>query len=113
MAKVNGSTNKIGPGIMLKVMAGDAFNIYASSWYKTVNSPVNGVNPVTDLIAALAGGVAGTGKFTSTDLISSTVLNPSVTDFFNDRNYTTTKPKAYLNWILLDEQFQYVESSSG
>ena len=35
VAKVNGSGNKIGPGIVLKVMAGDKFNIRVSDWYKT------------------------------------------------------------------------------
>jgi hypothetical protein len=34
VAKVNGSGNKIGPGIVLKVMAGDKFSLRVSSWYK-------------------------------------------------------------------------------
>ncbi len=33
-AKVNGSRQKIGPGIVLKVMAGDAFTVHANSYYK-------------------------------------------------------------------------------
>src|SRR5205085_10751052 len=27
--------------------------------------------------------------------------------------YTTSKPKAFVNWILFDEQFNYVSASSG
>jgi hypothetical protein len=40
VAKVNGSGNKIGPAIVLKVMAGDKFNVRTSSWYK-----LNGTTP--------------------------------------------------------------------
>ncbi|MFT3945341.1 MAG: hypothetical protein QM763_00090 [Agriterribacter sp.] len=36
----NGSDNKIGPGILLKVMRGDKFNISVKSWYKK-----NGATP--------------------------------------------------------------------
>jgi hypothetical protein len=27
--------------------------------------------------------------------------------------YTTSRPKAFVNWILFDEQFKYISSSSG
>ena len=35
VSKTNGSGNKIGPSIVLKVMAGDKFNLRVSDWYKT------------------------------------------------------------------------------
>ena len=44
------------------------------------------------------------------------MLSPNVSSFLNDPNKinpVSTRPKAYLNWILLDEQFNYVASSSG
>ena len=40
VAEVSGSGQKIGPAIVLKVMAGDKFNIKVSSWYRS-----NGVTP--------------------------------------------------------------------
>ena len=41
-------------------------------------------------------------------------MNPNVSSFLtNGRSYDTTKPKAYLNWILFDNQFKYVASNSG
>jgi len=41
-------------------------------------------------------------------------LNPGLTDFLNSHSgYTTSKPKAFINWVLFDEQFKYVSSSSG
>src|SRR6202000_3216139 len=44
----------IGPGIVLKVMAGDQFSIKTSSWYQN-NGPVPGQvpNPASDLASAL------------------------------------------------------------
>ena len=41
------------------------------------------------------------------------MLTPGATSFLSSRAYATTKPKAYLNWILFDEQFKMVESSSS
>ena len=51
VAKVNGSGNRIGPAIILKVMAGDKFNYRVTSWYKkNGTSPGTPVSPLTDLI---------------------------------------------------------------
>ncbi len=116
VAKVNGSGNKIGPGITLKVMAGDKFNIRVSSWYKkTVSNYDSPVNPVTDIVTALAGGIAGTGKFTSSELQSSGILTPGVGNFFITQaaNTGSGKPAAFINWILFDERMNYISSSSG
>jgi RHS repeat-associated protein len=120
VAKVNGAGNKIGPGITLKVMAGDKVNIKANSWYYTNGtSAAPAVNILSDLISVLAGGIGGVtsgNKFTTTELVNNGWLNPGVSGFLNDpaRNGTgTNKPKAYLNWVLLDEQFKLVSASSG
>jgi RHS repeat-associated protein len=43
----------------------------------------------------------------------STALSPNVTNFLNnDRSYDNTKPKAYLNWIFFDNQFNFISGSS-
>jgi len=102
---------------MLKVMAGDMFNLRVSSWYKTNGAaPGTPVSPLTDIVTALSNGVPAIsgGKVLSGQL-TNTVLNPSVTNFLTNRDASTvtTRPKAYLNWVLFDEQFQYVASSSG
>jgi len=119
VAKVIGSGNKIGPAITLKVMAGDKFNIRVSSWYKTGGaSPDPVVNPFTELATALLNGVGGiiTGSHGAagvTQLENSGLLPGSATAFLDDQPYTSGKPKAYVNWVLLDEQFNYVAASSG
>jgi RHS repeat-associated protein len=113
VAKVNGNGPRIGPGIVLKVMTGDKFHITANSWWKGKAAPQAPVSPLTDLITALSNGFAplSNGKATAAQL-SGGILSPGVTNFLNGQS-PGTKPKAYLNWILFDEQFNYVSSSSG
>ncbi|MFZ2783118.1 MAG: RHS repeat-associated core domain-containing protein, partial [Sediminibacterium sp.] len=84
--------------------------IRANSWYRLNGvTPGTPVNPLTSIIAALAGGVAEAGgwKNTSAYLQSSGILDPAVTDLLNSQTGASGKPKAYLNWLLLDEQYRY------
>lgn len=116
-ARVNGNGQKIGPSITLKVMAGDKFHVRVSSWYRTVSGvPSTTSSPLTQLINALSAGMAplSGGKVSSPELSSSSLFAGEATKFLESQdNYTTTRPKAFLNWILFDEQFNMVASSSG
>ncbi len=120
--KVSGSTggNKIGPGITLKVMAGDQFSIRATSWYKTNGaSPGSPANPLTDLVTALISGVSGlpgTGHPAAALLNSnSTAISGNISQFLADTgtSITDSKPRAFVNWVLFDNQMNFVSSSSG
>jgi RHS repeat-associated protein len=116
--KAAAGSQKIGPSITLRVMAGDKFNLRVSSWYKTNNvSPDAPVSPLNDLLSALAGGIGGItsthGGNSITEITSSGVLTQGATSFLNNQSYNNMRPKAFLNWILFDEQFKYVASSSG
>lgn len=119
VSKVVGNGNKTGPGITLKVMAGDKFTVRVSSWWKAgaVTDAGSPQTPATELLGALAaglGGVAGSHG-SMADLSSGTVLTPGINDFLTIKNTDpgAGKPKAFLNWILFDEQFKYVDGSSG
>jgi len=121
VSRVNGTDNKMGPGITLKVMAGDKFNVRVSSWYKTgLTTPqIQPVVPTVlkELADALASGIGVTpgNHISLADLQDGTVLTPGIADFFTQRDISTApgKPKAFVNWILFDEQFKMVQSSSG
>jgi RHS repeat-associated protein len=115
--KNTGTTQKVGPNMILKVMAGDSYNIrVASGWSSAsaaTNSNTNVVSSLLSLLSTSAAGASG-GKATAAELQSAgSGLNTALTSFANSQTTTGTKPKAYLNWILLDEQFKIVTSSSG
>ncbi len=117
VAKVNGSGQKIGPALLLKVMAGDKFNVMVNSWYKlngvTPNSPASPLNDLAQALTNTVGSIAG-NHGTITTINSSGVMPNSVSQFLSTQSgYNTSKPKAFLNWILLDEQFNIAKDGSG
>ena len=118
VAKVSAAAggNKIGPAMILKVMAGDKFNLNVNSWWKSTATPGTPVSPLTDLINALSnniGPVSG-GHATATELTSSGLSSTAATNFLNSQpGGLSDNPRAFINWVLLDEQFKYVSSSSG
>jgi len=119
LARTNGSNNKVGPAIILKVMSGDKVDILIKSFYKTGGTANEGGNPLTDILSSLATGiigVAGENKGTLAALNNGTTspLLAALGSFRSGNNPSqASKPKAYLNWILLDEQLNYVAASSG
>jgi len=127
VAKLNAKADgkKIGPSLVLRVMAGDTIIIGANAFYKS-EGPAEKTKaaPVEDMVAALAGvfgdvaardaahnqmGGAGNGTFTG--------------NFYNNEyqhlkekdpdGYHSDKPKAYLNFALFDDQFKMVDDNSG
>ena len=116
VAKVSAASGsqKVGPAITLKVMAGDKFNVIVNSWWSSVASAGTPVSPLSDLIAALANSFsAAGGKGTATEITSSGLLSPNTQQFLTTQTVGSGKPKAYINWVLYDEQFKFVSSSSG
>ncbi len=119
VAKVRntGGVQKIGPNIILKVMSGDSYSFRVASGWSSGSSATNSSpNVLADLLALLSTGVAGAsgGKVMPGDLQSgSSGLNAALTVFMGTQTTSGTKPKAYINWILLDEQFKVVPGKSG
>jgi RHS repeat-associated protein len=122
VAKVSGSSSgpAIGPGVVLKVMAGDQFSIRVSSWYRlNGTTPGTPINPITDILTHLISGMAGIPNPENPGLAAlqnnSPVLSSNVLNFLQDTGTTinSSKPHAFVNWILLDNQYNYVAASSG
>ncbi|MEO7210707.1 MAG: DUF6443 domain-containing protein, partial [Chitinophagaceae bacterium] len=121
--KLNGQRGvKTGLGITLRVMSGDVVDIYGKSYWHNYGLPIqNNYNisgALMNFLTLFAGSQAvtlgghGTDATTLFNNPNTTVplgnwLNNSVPD--PGQNI----PKAYINWILFDEQFKVVSSSSG
>ena len=115
LMRLNGSGQKIGAAIILKVMSGDVVDVAVKAYYTTQTG--TGTNSsVTNVLSSFANGivnVAGGAKGGLTDLNNTTTspLFSAINSFATANNPTiASKPRAYLNWILLDEQLQYVSS---
>lgn len=119
LIRLNGSGRKVGPSLVLKVMSGDQLEIAVRSLYRGSGSTGPSNDPLNDILSALAGGIVGTageakGSFSQLNNPTTGPLVGPLLSFRTTNNPNqTTKPKAYLNWILFDEQLQYVGASSG
>lgn len=123
-SRLNGEGKRIGAAITLKVMAGDKVDLGVKVWYpqseisgiEAPGSPEDVLSSLVNTLSGSASGLSG-GKASTTEL--SSTLSPlwaGVNNFLsiheeNEDNPET--PKAYLNWILFDEQFRYVPEGSG
>ncbi len=117
-ALLDGTTRKTGPALLLKVTAGDKIRIKAESWYRSkqveIEDKIKAMEPVEALAAELIKDVAVQAKDAAANL--SNPLLPAITAFLKSRDKEQgnlqLKPKAYLNWMLLDNQLQAIPEDS-
>ncbi|MGN6419390.1 MAG: RHS repeat-associated core domain-containing protein [Pseudobacter sp.] len=118
--KLNATTNKTGLEFVIKVMAGDKIDIFGKSYFlntATVNNSNSTSLELLNIMAALLGAPANSMAakgLTATQL--STLNGPGfpLENFIRgNNNETTTIPKAYINFIFLDEQFKYVSGNAS
>ncbi|MBS1598423.1 MAG: hypothetical protein JST75_09355 [Bacteroidetes bacterium] len=125
ISQLNGNTTnpankRVGPSIVLKVMAGDTISISTYAWYTgAVQGPASetGITPIAnDILPLLTGGVVanngthgGAVQQSSINGWLSTVLNNFISGP-QTTAYTNTRPKAFLNWIIVDEEFNATTS---
>ena len=108
---MNSNTNKVGLSFSAKVMAGDTMYIFGKSYYQVTGS-ISGASssvPMLDLLTAFAGTTAMSGKgITGSDLNAISAIGNGINGLLNTQGaQTSTQPKAYINWIFFDEQFNY------
>jgi len=114
----NGTTGqKTGPSLLLKVMSGDTVNIGVQSYYNTGSGSTNN-SSFSDVLNSLASGLVnltgGAHGLVSNLTAGTSNVYAGVTSFLSANETSTTGyPKAYLNWVFLDNQFNYVSSLSG
>ncbi|SHN46154.1 DUF6443 domain-containing protein [Chitinophaga sp. CF418] len=127
VAKLNAKDGgkKIGPSLVLRVMAGDTVQINAKAFYKSQGPADNSQKaPVEDMVAGLMqafGGSPGESGSHASEVVSNNT--PFSTDFYNtdyqrlkekgQQDGLPGRPKAYLNFVLFDYDFKLVEDNSG
>ncbi|MET6997735.1 DUF6443 domain-containing protein [Chitinophaga defluvii] len=127
VAKLNAKDGgkKIGPSLVLRVMAGDTIQIGAKAFYKSQGPQENKKPaPVEDMLASLAQAFSGSaGGEQSHAVASSEATSPFANNFTSSDyqrlqqkdpdQFKLDKPKAYLNFVLFNDQFNLVEENSG
>ncbi|MCW3467951.1 RHS repeat-associated core domain-containing protein [Chitinophaga nivalis] len=117
---------KIGPSIVLRVVAGDSIQIGAKAFYKSTgpkdknNTAVPAENMLADLLQTFGGAAAQEAAHGGVAAGNQTPFN---TNFYNNdyqrlkdkepNRQQPDRPKAYLNFVLFDEQFNLVDENSG
>jgi RHS repeat-associated protein len=114
------STDKrMGPAIVLKVMAGDRFKISVKGWYApgTDASTQSGMPDIVNLLTtAISGSIPAGSNHTGVEVAGSGVLVSPIQTFlgFDQPTPASSVPKAYLNYMVLDdEQFLLVDDNHG
>ncbi|RAJ77304.1 RHS repeat-associated protein [Chitinophaga dinghuensis] len=117
---------KIGPSIVLRVMAGDTIQLGVKAFYKSTGpgDKKAGTAPVENMLADLVQAFGGKASTPGTHGISSEANGtPFNANFYNNdyrqlkekypENPDLDRPKAYLNYVLFDDQFNMVQENSG
>jgi RHS repeat-associated protein len=110
-ASSSGGT-RIGPMIILKVMAGDTVTASTYCWYNTPVQAPTGPSLLSSLVPALAGGsvAVSSERLLAEQPAIDNILTSNLPAFlsYKDGKYVNTSPKAFLNWALFDDRFNYV-----
>jgi YD repeat-containing protein len=120
---LNSNNAKTGLGITLKVMAGDKIDIFGKSYYfqnNTGGSTANSAIALLEILNGFLGTPGGTVISSAHEAVTATELsclsgtssgiNSLLSNQTTDNNQYAQKPKAYINYILFDEQFKTVGS---
>ncbi len=115
-ATTNTVANRTGLGIVLKVMAGDAINIFGKSYHikpRTGYSlPTNQLTVLQLMNLFVASPLVSPKGITGLQIAGQSGFPGSVTNLLNNQpDQSSTMPRASINWIILDEQFKYVTGS--
>lgn len=112
----------VGPSVIFKVMAGDKIFAKADYFYQQpATGGSNNNNIINNIVTGILGTFVGAGGVTSNvkDNITSTYLSSNggpINTFLTTGQppvTNTATPKAYLNYIFFDEQFNYVGGIDG
>lgn len=116
VSRVNGGSaeSRVGPGLILKVMAGDKIKASTYAWYKPTATDKSVDQTLTPLIYNLLGqltpGISGLAKGGAASQVTDNILQPGMESLLGNQTPADRAPRAFLNYVLLDEeQFKAVK----
>jgi RHS repeat-associated protein len=106
-----------GPSLLLKVMSGDSVKLSVQCFYNSGSGSTNN-SSFSAVLSSLANGLVNLtggeyGGLSNLEASNSTVYTGLTSFLSTDETPTSGYPMAYLNWIFLDDQFNYVSGLSG
>ncbi len=120
VSKLNGNnaSTRVGPSIVLKVMAGDVISISTKGWYQpgvSQSTVANLTNAIHDqLLPLITDGIIANGGLQHGAIPWEGPAGGSYWDIYdfllNNQPYDNSRPKAFLNWMIVDEEFNKVNS---
>jgi RHS repeat-associated protein len=117
---LNAGTNRTGLEMVIKVMAGDKIDIFGRSYHSNGSAVSNSNSTPLSILQIMSGIISSPSNAISSKGITASQLeswNSSLlpSTFIRGQNFETgtTIPKAYINYIFLDEQFRYVSGGAS
>ncbi|MCW3466439.1 DUF6443 domain-containing protein [Chitinophaga nivalis] len=114
---------KIGPSLVLRVMAGDTIAIGAKAFYKSTGVSQRPQSTPEDMLLALTQALAAPGTTPGGKGSGQSMSTAFTPDFYNNQYQrlkekeknpdVAGRPKAYLNYVIFDDQLKMVEENSG
>ncbi len=113
---------RVGTSLLLKVMAGDKFKAQVSAYYEDNQFNPNGETTsssamMSSLFDALSGGITGLGTENGgLQLLNNMFSGSQLSSGFNSMKEEVTdpnQPRAYLNYVFLDEDMNLRKEGSG
>lgn len=112
-------TAALGPGKLIKVMAGDRIQLGAEAYFRSIQNPETPL-PVNllvgQVISALTGAAAASGEVAqvfSQSTLDAGNLAMGINSIQNNTPNDTTLPAAYLNYLVFDNKFKLLPAQSG
>ncbi|MFT3910236.1 MAG: DUF6443 domain-containing protein [Ferruginibacter sp.] len=112
--QLNATANRTGLEYIAKVMAGDKIDIFGKSYYLNTTAITNSNSTALDVLSIMTNFLLAPANPAPVKGYSATLLNTMNSTLIppgfirgNNSEPATTIPKAYINYIFLDEQFKY------
>ena len=99
-------------------MSGDSVNLSVQCYYTTPGGGSTNYSSFSDVLTSLGQGLvnltgAAHGNLPDLTNSGSSVYTETISFLSSDDTAHSGYPKAYINWIFLDDQFNYVSSLRG